>query len=134
MFSGNDTATTNKTLTGISGYKLPMSRTSREKHIEGIHKERLIDPGVILRHLQELLVQGRLLNLIDDTSTNERLTNCFTVERDSILYITHEELLYIADYCVLLETDFMGEKIKVLPRPRLQCIELWNRRQYVKYF
>ena len=134
VLSGNDSATTNKTLTGISGYKLPMSRTSREKHIEGIHKKRLIDPGVTLRHLQELLVHGRLLNLIDDTSTNERLTNCFTVERDSILDITYQELLYIADYCVILETDFMGEKVKDLGRPRLQCIELWNRRQYIKYF
>lgn len=134
VLSGNDSATTNKTLTEISGYKLPMSRTSRENHIEGIHKKRLIDPWVTLRHLQELLVHGRLLNLIDNTSTNERLTNCFTVERDSILDITYQELLYITDYCVILETDFMGEKVKDLGRPRLQCIELWNRRQYVKYF
>ena len=44
MVSGNDTAATNETVTEVSECKLPVSRISIEKHIDEIHKKRLIEP------------------------------------------------------------------------------------------
>ena len=87
-----------------------------------------------MRYLQESLLHGRPLHLVDDTCTIEVLTNCITVDRDNILDTTYQELPYIEDYRITFEIDFMGEKPKDLGGPRLKWIELCSREQYIKYF
>ena len=88
----------------------------------------------VLRYLQESLLHGRPLHVVDDTCTIEILTNCIIVDRDNILDTTYQELPYIEDYCITFEIDFMGEKAKDLGGLRLEWIEVCNREQYIKYF
>ena len=71
VVSGNNTAATNEILIEVREYKLPISIISIEKRIEEIQKKRLIDPVEISRYLQESLVHGIPLHLVDDTSTIE---------------------------------------------------------------
>ena len=71
VVSGNNTAATNEILIEVREYKLPISIISIEKRIEEIQKKRLIDPVGISRYLQESLVHGIPLHLVDDTSTIE---------------------------------------------------------------
>lgn len=97
-------------------------------------KQSLSDPVEILRFLQQQLIKGRAMDVVDDNSSPEGETNYITVDRSNIVKTTFAEFESIDDYCKTFEVDFMGEEARDLGGPRKEWIRLMNHALKDKYF
>lgn len=83
-----------------------------------IDKHSLSDPVEILRCLQQQVIKGIALDVVDSNNTPEGETNYITVDRSNILTTTFAEFESIDDFCKTFEVDFMGEEARDLGGPR----------------
>ena len=102
--------------------------------VNEMNEKDLSDPVEILRFLQQSLIRGRALDVIDGTSASEGDTNYICVDRQNILATTFAELESVDDFCKTFEVDFMGELAKDLGGPRREWIRLMNFAMREKYF
>ena len=68
------------------------------------------DPTEILRFLQKSILQGRDLDVIDESSELTGDTTYITVDRDNILETTFSELEDVKDPRITFEVQFYGEQ------------------------
>ena len=67
------------------------------------------NPGQILKYLQQKLITGRPLEILDPTSSEKGDTNVTMVDREKILETGFEEILVLKDKFTTLEVQFYGE-------------------------
>ena len=67
------------------------------------------NPVQILKYLQENLITGRPLEILDPTSCEKGDTNPIMVDRENILKTGFEEILALKDKFTTLEIHFYGE-------------------------
>ena len=67
------------------------------------------NPGQILKYLQQKLITGRPLEILDPTSSEKGDTNVTMVDREKILETGFEEILALKDKFTTLEVQFYGE-------------------------
>ena len=101
-----------------------------------IEKHSLSDPVEILRCLQQQVIKGRALDVVDSGNSVEGETNYITVDRSNILTTTFAEFESIEEFCKTFEVDFMhmGEEARDLGGPRKEWIRLMNHAMKEKYF
>ena len=105
-----------------------------EEVICEIKGKSLMDPVEILRLLQNRLLKGRQLDVIELTDGLDGQTNYICVDRQKILSTTFDEFKTIEDFRLTFEVDFMGELAKDSGGPRKEWIRLMNARIKEKYF
>ncbi|PFX17859.1 hypothetical protein AWC38_SpisGene17805 [Stylophora pistillata] len=99
-----------------------------------IEKHSLSDPVEILKCLQQQVIKGRPLDIVDSGNLPEGETNYITVDRSNILTTTFAEFESINDFCKRFEADFMGEEARDLGGPRKEWIRLLNHAMKEKNF
>lgn len=100
-----------------------------------IDQHSLSDPVEILRCLQQQVIKGRALDVVDSDNTPEGETNYITVDRSNILTTTFAEFESIDDFNKTFEVDFIGEEARDLGGPRKEWIRLMiNHAMKEKYF
>ena len=67
------------------------------------------NPVQILKYLQEKLITGRPLEILDPTICEKGDTNLIMVDRENILETGFEEILALKDKFTTLEVQFYGE-------------------------
>ena len=67
------------------------------------------NPVQILTYLEQKLITGRPLKILDPTSSEKGDTNLIMVDREKILETGFEEILALKDKFATLEVQFYGE-------------------------
>ena len=67
--------------------------------VKEINEKSLTDPTEILRFLQQNMIKGRALEMVDDAETSEGETNYICVDQGNILSTTFAEFESINDFC-----------------------------------
>ena len=67
------------------------------------------NPVQILTYLEQKLITGRPLKILDPTSSEKGDTNLIMVDREKILETGFEEILALKDKFTTLEVQFYGE-------------------------
>ena len=67
------------------------------------------NPVQILKYLQQKLITGRSLEILDPNSSEKSNTNLVMVVRKNILETGFDEILALKDKFTTLEMDFYGE-------------------------
>ena len=88
----------------------------------------------MLRYLQSKIVQGRPLDVIDDTTEHVGDTNFMAVDRENVLETTFDELRSVEDPRITFQVEFYGEQAEDIGGPRKEWIKLFNQQIKAKYF
>ena len=116
-------------------FKKPPPAFDIQPIIDEIKRESYMDPVEILQSLQKKLHKGRDLHISSPEDTPAQgSTNYISVDRSRLLESTLAELLYVDDFRITFEVDFMGELAQDLGGPRLEWLESMNREMQSKYF
>lgn len=99
-----------------------------------IEKHSLSDPVEILKCLQQQVIKGRALEVVDSGNLPEGETNYITVDCSNILTTTFAEFESINYFCKTFEVHFMGEEARDLGGARKEWIRLMNHAMKEKYF
>lgn len=99
-----------------------------------IEKHSLSDPVEILKCLQQQVIKGRALEVVDSGNLPEGETNYITVDCSNILTTTFAEFESINYFCKNFEVHFMGEEARDLGGARKEWIRLMNHARKEKYF
>lgn len=116
-------------------FKKPPPAFDIQPLIDEIKRESYMDPIEILRSLQKKLHMGRDLHISSPEDTPAQgSTNYISVDRSRLLESTLAELMYVDDFRITFEIDFMGELAQDLGGPRLEWLESMNKEIKSKYF
>ena len=105
---------------------IPACDSNTSKLIDEVNAKGMTDPVEILKFLQKEIVQGRALDVADESEIHEGETNYICVDRNDILQTTFTELASIKNFKLTFEVDFMGERARDLGGPRKEWIRLMN--------
>jgi hypothetical protein len=94
----------------------------------------IVEPTEMLRYLQKKIVRGRPLELTDNVTPLQGESNFVTVDRESILPTTFEELKDIKDPRLTFDVQFYGEEAVDSGGPRKEWIRICNQNIKMKYF
>ena len=78
----------------------------------------ITEPTEMLRYLQNKIVQGRPLDVIDDATEHVGDTNFMAVDRDNVLETTFDELRSVEDPRITFQVEFYGEQAEGIGGPR----------------
>ena len=92
------------------------------------------DPTEIFWFLQKNILQGRDLDVTDQSSEVSRDTNYITEDRDNILEKTFSDLEDVKDPRITFEVQLYGEQAEDKGGPRQEWIMLCNQKIQLKYF
>ena len=94
----------------------------------------MTEPTEKLRYLQNKIVRGRPLDVIDDATEHVGDTDFVAVDRDNGLETTFDELRSVEDPRITFQVEFYGEQAEDIRGPRKEWIRLFNQQIKTKYF